>query len=139
MQKNMKLLPHSWNIISITFILTWLIVYQFSHLWPGLHLAQQLSPYIQYLVTIALVIACFSREKVEDEMINSFRLKAVAWTAIIWFTLKILSFILFDLKMDTDLVDELTDDFSIVVFTYLLLFKIRIFVENKRLAHDKQS
>ena len=92
-------------------------------------------PWIIIVNVIAIGLACFSSEAVEDEMISWLRLNSIAITAALYLVLMILFNVLNLAGAKTGFVEgglSLVEDVSLWVFLYLLIFKVRIIVGSKK-------
>lgn len=124
----MKLLPHYVNIAAICWLILWAIV---RCVLPFFLPEPPNWPLWTIILNVfALALACFSAEKVEDEMIKQLRLRSIALTAglylfihIVWFFLTLTS----SPKPFVDFFEMLNEDSGIWFFLYLLILKIRLF------------
>lgn len=134
----MKLLPHAFNIAAYSWLCFWLIcrctlpfVTKSVINWPE---------WIIIINCIALFVACFSKEKAEDEMISSMRLSSIGITAaifLIMFTfLNILDLANIKGKALEVLNYIVLEDIEVWIFFYLFLFKIRFLINSRRPADD---
>jgi hypothetical protein len=133
----MKLLPHYVNIAAICWLILWAIVR--STLPFFLPQPPEWPLWTIILNVIALGLACFSAEKVEDEMINQLRLKSIAFTAGLYLLIHISWFFLSLTSLPEMLIDffkMLSEDADIWFFLYLIILKIRIFAVGRRMAND---
>lgn len=134
----MKLLPHfcnrvAWGWLLLYFIIAFLTKWSFPEafrLWIGI------------INILALIIACFSSEKVEDEGIQALRLNSVAWSSIILFMLQGIVFILSfcSIIKETLLgntIIQFSKDFFFWVLVYLMIFKCRVLIIGWRSRYEK--
>lgn len=134
----MKLLPHSLNIAAYVWLLAWLICRCALPLFT--HSIIQWPEWLIVITCIALFVASFSKEKVEDEMISSMRLSSIGITAaifLIMFTfLNILDLANIKGKALVVLNYMVLEDIEVWIFFYLFLFKIRFLINSRRPADD---
>lgn len=125
------------NIAAICWLILWLIVR--CSLPFVLHGAPDWPDWIIIANIVALALACFSAEKVEDEMINSIRLKIIAILAglfLIVMTLEALFRVMGVSGNFCVLLSTMTEEIDIWFLLYILLLKIRIFVASRRMSND---
>ena len=98
MQKKSILMPHSchkigwWLLLLIPMIIgvyeILFLFYRESHLFAGINDNRRLITIVCYLEVIAAAfLICLSKEKVEDEMVAQYRLKAIGISAYVHFIL----------------------------------------------------
>ena len=86
-----------------------------------------------------ILIACFSAEKVEDEMITQMRLRAVKYTALLALAVEILRLICSYTGWDAPIFNDviaLQGDFFFWVLLFFALFKIQVIIEKWRSKND---
>lgn len=110
------MLPHRCqNVASITIIVA-LIAFFILLILP-VPVSKTMSHLLPAIVLMCLVVMLFSREKVEDEMIQSLRVKAISKSAIIYFcfivALKII--MLFASKEVRNIISDINADAGIVI------------------------
>lgn len=134
----MKLLPHAFNIAAYCWLLGWLIcrctlpfLIHSNINWPE---------WIIIINCIALFVACFSRERVEDEMISSMRLSSIGITAAIFLVLFTILNVLNLTNIEGRALEAINymvvEDIEVWIFFYLFLFKIRFLINSRRPADD---
>ena len=135
----MKLLPHSFNRIAIGWLIIWLVIDLLDIYVFKSHFIRSITPVPGIINTIALFIACFSSEKIEDERIRQMRLSSVAIVAIIAFLADILRFTggLFKWTHLRDVIESFQTDFPIWVFLYIAIFKAFVLIDRKRAEHEE--
>ena len=133
-----KLLPYKWQYWGWSFSFIGFIVILFTLL-QGYNLYQ-----IGYaLFVVGFLIIAFTREKDEDERIQSIRFKSLVTTAIIYIVLYLLkpfvqAFVVrfFPFEIGRIILN------IIVLFNmiplYVLIFKATLHFQNKQLSYDKQ-
>lgn len=90
---------------------------------------------------IMLCLAAFSREKVEDEMMQAFRLRSIAIIAMIPILTHIAAYIapkgsaVEDIALS--IINDWMDDFGIVMIMYLILFKFIVWLNNWRMRNEE--
>ena len=129
----MKLLPHFVNIVAWVWLIGWLICRCTIPFF--IDKAFMAPPWIIIVNVIAIGLACFSSEAVEDEMISWLRLNSIAITAALYLVLMILFNVLNLAGAKTGFVEgglSLVEDVSLWVFLYLLIFKVRIIIGCKK-------
>ena len=133
--KRHYLLPHAGNIVSIAYLILFIIVR-----WGLMRfLPEQLPSWVAIINTIALVIACFSAEKQEDEMISHLRLRSVFIVALVYFSSAIVSVFITG-RVDTGFLRlflQVQSDPSLWVLAYLVVFKLAIFWVSRRSADEE--
>ena len=89
------------------------------------------------ILIISLSLICLSREKIEDEMISGFRLKAVGYTAWLFFIFTlVVSLLLMVQPVDSDITLYLSELFLICLPVglsglYLVIFKVMLWKSKK--------
>jgi hypothetical protein len=77
------------------------------------------STHITFIISFFLI--CLSKEKVEDEMISSYRLKAVSITAYVYFVLILILSLFLELRLAT-LFPSIPDDIELYLSEAFLIF-----------------
>ena len=134
-----KLLPNIYNRIAIGWLIIWLVFYFLDiHVFKS-HLTRSIYPIPGIINTVALVVACFSSEKTEDERIRQMRLSSVAIVAIIAFIADILRYAggLFNWSRSQDVIISFQTDFAIWVLLYIVIFKSYVLIDRKRAEHEE--
>lgn len=150
-----RLLSHKLNVISCWYlvayvlvadVLVWLIcngnpefgsVAQFRRNMAGNIGLPGLPVMFGVVNSIAIVIACFSSEKTEDELMRHFRTSTVVWIVVSVFALKTIAALPkiinpeFALPVLDDLAGIVTEDFSLLVIVYLCIFKLRCLISRR--------
>ena len=98
-KKHLTLLPHKWQAGALFAAVLLAVVYYVGVFYNIRNMAATVSSLsrmylwgmVSCLVTIALMIACLSKEKVEDEYITSVRYRALTITIFLFFMLSIIS------------------------------------------------
>ncbi len=151
----MKLLPHKIQIICIIWVALFLLAeavlvvvfkvsdvemafskYRVSVL-PGAH-PEITSSIIKVITIICLFVACVSKEKIEDEMVQSIRLKTIGWIALGFIIVVSLFHLSSTLWKDTGfygIIENLyylVTDFDLLFILYLILLKSNLLIEGKK-------
>ena len=92
MKSKSILMPHTCQKVGWCFLLLLILVHIAKRILYGtdcysLELARTMAHIEHILLIISLFLICLSKEKVEDEMISSLRLRALGYTAYIAFLL----------------------------------------------------
>ncbi len=90
---------------------------------------------------IMLCLAAFSREKVEDEMMQAFRLRSIAIIAMIPILTHIAAYIAPKGSAAEDIamaiINDWMDDFGILMIMYLILFKFIVWHNKWRMRNEE--
>ena len=134
------LMPHAcqkvgWCLMALTLIL-FLVNVLFIRVIRDIDVAWYLAKASHLTLILALFFLCFSKEKVEDEMISSLRLKAVGITGYVFFILFLLLSLTLELQLyrlipclDTGSLELYLSELFLIVLPllifglYFLLFK----------------
>ena len=150
MQNKSILMPHTcqkigWWLLLLMVVLevTKVILYFFI---SDIDIAWYMAKSAHLLLLISLFFICFSRERVEDEMISALRLKAVGITGYLYFILFLILSLVLELHLyrlfphfEGDLELYLSELFLIIlpimIFgTYYLIFKGMLLRSRKEAA-----
>lgn len=134
------LLPYPCGIIAFWYLIAVLLGQAVSMIACHTDLCQLIGqPGISIVNTLACIVACFSAEKVEDEMVRDYRLSSIAVVAIVILLLDILGKVFSQvttLPFARDL-NYLVSDTGFMVLFYLILFRIRLFVASRRALNEE--
>lgn len=152
--KKQHLLPHAWQWVGLVALVAGLVLgiviyvplviqgaYGISGRMRGIEIVGELSYLL--LLPLSAIILCFSRENIEDERIAELRMKSLATTAIIFVVLLIIrpveGFFIVRLCSPTFIgkYQLLLGHSWLMLFVYLLIFKISYWVQNKRYSHEE--
>ncbi|MBR1873091.1 MAG: hypothetical protein IJ795_07795 [Bacteroidales bacterium] len=125
--QSIRLLPHAFNVISISYLILYLIIsWVFSRYLPA-----RTPAWLGIINCIAVMTACFSAEKVEDEMIRNIRVKTVVIVGCLFLLVSLIKFICMIASGPTLLSDifVILEDAMVWALLYLAIFKIRLFLE----------
>ncbi len=151
----MKLLSHKIQIICLIWIAVFLLAeallfilfnvtdaemafskYRVSVL-PGDH-PEITSSIIKVITTLCIYFACVSKERVEDEMVQSLRLKIIGWIALGLITIVSLFHLSSSMCKDTafyrtiENLYYLVTDFDLLFILYLVFLKSSLLIEGKK-------
>lgn len=88
-----------------------------------------------------LILAAFSREKVEDEMMMSLRMRAIVYVILFNFILHFISILSPATSVIGSFVSEIINDFmtdfGILVIMYLAIFKISVWLNRWRMRDEE--
>lgn len=86
-------------------------------------------------------LAAFSQEKVEDEMMQAFRLRAITIIAMIPILTHIVAYISPDGSVAEDIalsiINDWMGDFGIIMIMYLILFKLIVWTNKWRMRNEE--
>lgn len=86
-------------------------------------------------------LAAFSQEKVEDEMMQAFRLRAITIIAMIPILTHIVAYIAPDGSAAEDIalsmINDWMGDFGIIMIMYLILFKLIVWTNKWRMRNEE--
>jgi hypothetical protein len=86
-------------------------------------------------------LAAFSQEKVEDEMMQAFRLRAITIIAMIPILTHIVAYISPDGSVAEDIalsiINDWMCDFGIIMIMYLILFKLMVWTNKWRMRNEE--
>ena len=86
-------------------------------------------------------LAAFSQEKVEDEMMQAFRLRAITIIAMIPILTHIVAYIAPDRSVAEDIalsmINDWMGDFGIIMIMYLILFKLIVWTNKWRMRNEE--
>lgn len=86
-------------------------------------------------------LAAFSQEKVEDEMMQAFRLRAITIIAMIPILTHIVAYIAPDGSVAEDIalsmINDWMGDFGIIMIMYLILFKLIVWTNKWRMRNEE--
>ena len=86
-------------------------------------------------------LAAFSQEKVEDEMMQAFRLRAITIIAMIPILTHIVAYIAPDESVAEDIalsmINDWMGDFGIIMIMYLILFKLIVWTNKWRMRNEE--
>ena len=103
MKNKTLLMPHTCQKIGWWLLLLMVVVEVakviLAHTTHNIDSAWYLAKSAHLLLIISLFLICFSREKVEDEMISALRLKAIGITGYIFFSLFLILSLALELKL----------------------------------------
>lgn len=158
--KTIKMLPHSWKIVGwvLLALCVLLFVFCFRAIVHDLFLVNSAygndsfgagwaSSLVVIFFSIGVVLLAFSREYREDERIINIRQQALARTVILYLIVLALNLIanLFLVRMVSN--DSLTQVMVLkraflcvpaFILYYLLIFKLSLWSENKKLSRDEE-
>ena len=158
--KIIKMLPHSWKIVGwvLLALCVLLFVFCFRAIVHDLFLINSAYGYDSFgagwasslvviFFSIGVVLLAFSREHLEDERIIHIRQQALARTVILYLIVLALNLIanLFLVRMVSN--DSLTQVMVLkraflcvpaFILYYLLIFKLSLWSENKKLSRDEE-
>ena len=111
-----SMLPNKCQRVAYIAILSILIALLFTILF-SISLSRMVSHVRIAIVLMSLVVMLFSKEKVEDEMVKTLRMKAISKTAVIYFCLIIALrvIMLFTSKEAREFIADINSDAGIVV------------------------
>lgn len=135
--KKFLLFPYPCGIIAFWYLIVVTLALPFAMI--VFHTDLYGLPGIGVINAIACLIACFSSEKVEDEMVRDYRLSSIAIVAIVVLLLDILGKVFSQvttLPFARDL-NYLVSDTGFMVLFYLILFRIRLFVASRRALNEE--
>jgi hypothetical protein len=118
MNNKSLLIPHpckktGWALLLLSLLLT-LANGLFVH---DIHVAWWVAKVSHFALIISLFLICLSREKVEDEMISSLRLRAVGVTAYVFFVI----FLILSLVLDLNVFSHFSDTLGAFLSEVLLI------------------
>ena len=133
-----KLLPYKWQYWGWSFSFIGFIVILFT-------LLQEYNSYQMgyFLFEVGFLLIAFTREKDEDERVQSIRFKSLVTTAILYIALYLLRpvlqtiivrFIPFEIGT---IILNITVLFNMIPL-YVVIFKGTLYFQNKKLSYDKQ-
>ena len=151
MNNNRYLLPHSFQrigwalLISLPFLIG-LVLWSFNkaELIPQTY--SQYGTLVLYIVAaLSALFVGLSEEKQEDEFIQTLRLRSVANTAWICFTLMIVSMLVVDFcqvfrlpwTISSHEVFSMFNSLIFAFFVYIVIFRFRLFKYNKEASHEE--
>lgn len=158
--KTIRMLPHSWKIVGwvLLALCVLLFVFCFRAIVHDLFLVNSAYGYDSFgagwasslvviFFSIGVVLLAFSREYREDERIINIRQQALARTVILYLIVLALNLIanLFLVRMVSN--DSLTQVMVLkraflcvpaFILYYLLIFKLSLWSENKKLSRDEE-
>lgn len=144
------LMPHSFQLIGLclfslsvlSFFIKWLFVHNIDIAW---YFAK--TTHITFLSSFFFL--CLSKEKVEDEMISSIRLRAIGITAYVFFVVFLFLSVALDIHLfslffpiDDIPVAYLSEFFlielpTLIFFVYFILFKLLIGKSRKQYKNEE--
>lgn len=104
---------------------------------PGDH-PEITSSIIKVITTLCIYFACVSKERVEDEMVQSLRLKIIGWIALGLITIVSLFHLSSSMCKDTafyrtiENLYYLVTDFDLLFILYLVFLKSSLLIEGKK-------
>ena len=147
MKKNNFLLPHcfqkiGWGLFIFSFIFLGASLYAFNKLELFDQNYSRYATLILYLILIfsALFVA-FSKEKIEDELIQNIRFSSIVITAYISFLIFMIEWIFFAFNhafrfssfyIDLSLINPVT-----MFMLYVVIFKTRLFISKRGLKNEE--
>ena len=147
MDRNHYLLPHSfqrigWALLIAVPILLWLIPWVFNDLKL---IPQRYSLFgtlvLEIVAALSALLVGLSEEKQEDEFIQTLRLRSVANTAWICFTLMILLIlaecVCTAFRVSMLPVHRLFGSLIFAFFVYIVIFRYRLFKYRKEASHEE--
>lgn len=110
------MLPNKCQRVAYIAILSILIALLFTILF-SISLSRMVSHVLIAIVLMSLVVMLFSKEKVEDEMVKTLRMKAISKTAVIYFCfiIALRVIMLFTSKEAREFIADINSDAGIVV------------------------
>ena len=161
MKTRVRLLPHWCQVVGYSYLGVFLIMGTFmlilSHLVQTeimtmestiFRLTQKITyPFLgNWEITGAVnftmfCLAAFSQEKVEDEMMQAFRLRAITIIAMIPILTYIVAYIAPDGSVAEDIalsmINDWMGDFGIIMIMYLILFKLIVWTNKWRMRNEE--
>lgn len=155
MKAQLRLLPHWCQVIGYSYWLVYLAAILFMMLLfevcPDSGLASSLtglvSPFAGNYDLMAvinfsmIVLAAFSRERVEDEMIMSIRLKSIVKIVLLMFLLHIVAYVApSGSSVETFAfrsINDVLSDFGVLGLLYLFIFKMSLLTNRWRFGHEE--
>lgn len=148
MIKKNLLMPHScqkvgWWLLLLSVLLVGVKVFLF-YTTKNIGVAWYLAKSTHLLLIVSLFFICLSKEKVEDEMIASMRLKAVGITAYAFFVLFLIVSIILELKPyriqwdDEGYLPEFLSEFFLISLP-ILLFGLYCVIFKGMILHSKKG
>ena len=135
--KKFLLFPYPCGIIAFWYLIVVALALPFAMI--VFHTDLYGLPGIGIINAIACLIACFSSEKVEDEMVRDYRLSSIAIVAIVVLLLDILCIMLGQISTWSYVRDlrTLASDISFMILCYLILFRVRLFIASRRALNEE--